>query len=272
MDFERFRFINPKNEARMIESIKMHGQLSPVLAGRFEHGQTWVLVDGFKRLRATQTLKIQSLQVWCVECSMQVLKAMVLTVNQDDSTCRELEEALVIQSLHRDEGLQQQEIALLCNRDKSWVCRRIGLIERLSDEVLEQMRLGLVSLCIARELLRLPRGNQNRLLSAIRQHRLNIRQSRRLVDKYLSMPAAKQEALLEKPYEMVDALVVPGIDAGRFSVSVQGLMEHCKTLGEQMAQQGIGSLNHAQRAAMHTVLNHVAKQCTSYDTLLTTHR
>jgi hypothetical protein len=64
---------------------------------------------------------------------------------------------------------------------------------------------------------------------------------------------------------------VPGIDAGRFSVSVQGLMEHCKTLGEQMVQQGIGSLNHEQRAAMHTVLNHVAKQCTSYDTLLTTH-
>ena len=43
---------------------------------------------------------------------------------------------------------------------KAWVSRRISLIERLCEEVIEHIRLGLCSASIGRELARLPRGNQ----------------------------------------------------------------------------------------------------------------
>jgi len=67
---------------------------------------------------------------------------------------------MILQSLHRDDGLSQIEIATLLGRDKSWVSRRISLIERLADEVRRHLELGLISASVGRELARLPRGNQ----------------------------------------------------------------------------------------------------------------
>ena len=43
------------------------------------------------------------------------------------------EEALVVHSLSHEDGLSQGEIAVLLGRHKSWVCRRLSLVERLSD-------------------------------------------------------------------------------------------------------------------------------------------
>jgi hypothetical protein len=49
LDFERFRIIDPRAEARMLQSMKTHGQLSPLFAGRIERRP--LLIDGFKRYR-----------------------------------------------------------------------------------------------------------------------------------------------------------------------------------------------------------------------------
>ena len=45
-----------------------------------------------------------------------------------------MEEALVVHSLFHEDTLSQIEIATLLGRHKSWVCRRIALIDRLCDE------------------------------------------------------------------------------------------------------------------------------------------
>jgi hypothetical protein len=79
-----------------------------------------------------------------------------------------LEEAWVVQALVRDDGLTQVEAAHLLGRHKSWVCRRLALLEKLSVAVKEEMRLGLVGPSLARELTRLPVGNQEALLALVR--------------------------------------------------------------------------------------------------------
>jgi transposase len=55
----------------------------------------------------------------------------------------------------------------LQGHDKSWVSRRLMLAERLDPELQEQIRLGLLSATVAREISRLPRGNQPALARAI---------------------------------------------------------------------------------------------------------
>ena len=271
MDFERFRVIDPRSEARMLQSVKAHGQLSPLLTGRFGHDQTWVIVDGFKRFRATQALKVERLQVWCVERSMQALKAMVLTVNHEESPCKELEESLVIQSLHRDDGLQQQEIALLCNRHKSWVCRRIALIEQLSQEVVEQIRLGLLGVSVARELLRLPRGNQNEVFEVIRDHRFSYRQSRLLVDAFIDKPAWQRRGLLEHPDRTIEELSTPRLDCGVFTSTVLGLRRESEKLGAQMGELGVGSLSYEQGVSLRNALGRVVTRCETFQRQLANH-
>src|ERR1019366_6473091 len=81
-------------------------------------------------------------RVWDVD--EPTAKAAILGLNRDQRPVRELEEAWVVQGLVRDDGMTQVEAAHLLGRHKSWVCRRLALLEKLSAVVKEDLRLGLV--------------------------------------------------------------------------------------------------------------------------------
>src|SRR4030042_210890 len=128
-----FRIVSPRADAAMIKSIRKYGQISPVVCVKGQGG--YELIDGFKRLRACRRLNKTTLRARTMEVSGRVCKAAIIQLNQSGRLINEMEEALVLQSLHREDGLTQIEIAVLLGRDKSWVSRRISLIERLSEEV-----------------------------------------------------------------------------------------------------------------------------------------
>jgi hypothetical protein len=65
------------------------------------------------------------------------------------------------------------------------VCRRLALAEGLAEEVEADVRLGLLSATAAREVGRLPRGNQAAVAQAVTRRGLTTRQARRLVDRLL---------------------------------------------------------------------------------------
>ena len=71
-----------------------------------------------------------------------------------------MEEAWIIQALVREDGMSQVEVAELLGRHKSWVCRRLALIERLGPKAKDDLRVGLLSPTAARQIVRLPEGNQ----------------------------------------------------------------------------------------------------------------
>lgn len=72
-----------------------------------------------------------------MEINARASKAAIIQLNINSRTINEMEEALVIQSLHREDGLMQAEIAVLLGKHKSWVSRRLSLIERLSEDILK---------------------------------------------------------------------------------------------------------------------------------------
>src|SRR4030042_986974 len=115
-----------------------------------------------------------------------------------------MEEALVVQSLYREDGLTQVEIATLLGRDKSWVSRRISLIERLSEEVQEDLRLGLISVITGRDLAKLPRGNQKEAVDALLKRRYTTREAAKLIGYLLSRPRWEYSAILSRPWEVVE--------------------------------------------------------------------
>ena len=87
-----------------------------------------------------------------------------------------------MQALVREDGLSQVEVAELLGRHKSWVCRRLALLEKLVDEVRQDLRLGLVSARTARELVSLPTGNQSRVLRLIQAEGLSSVEVRGVVE------------------------------------------------------------------------------------------
>jgi ParB/RepB/Spo0J family partition protein len=195
-----FRIVSPKADEAMVASMKKYGQMTPVVCVR--RTDAYELIDGFKRLRACRRIGKETLKARVLEATERVCKAAIIRLNRGRSIS-ELEEAMVLSSLHREDGLTQTEIALLLGRHKSWVSRRISLIERLHEEVRENIRLGLLPASMGRELTRLPRGNQKEVAACLVKHRFSTREATKLIAYLLSRSRWDHHLILASPWEVV---------------------------------------------------------------------
>ena len=108
----------------------------------------------------------------------------------------ELEESWIVHALVREDGLSQVEAAQLLGRHKSWVNRRLAMLERLCAEAREELRLGLLTPALARQLTRLPRGNQAAALKTSREASLTSRELSGVVDLLLASSTQEQTAFV----------------------------------------------------------------------------
>jgi hypothetical protein len=198
--YRRYRLADPEAEEAMAGSLRRWGQLSPVVACVRE--EKLELLDGFKRFMAARQMReLTSLSVRVLEVDEPTAKAAILGLNRGQRATRELEEAWIVQALVRDDGMTQVEAAHLLSRHKSWVCRRLALLEKLSVAVKEDLRLGLVGPALARQLTRLPAGNQEALLALTRRETLTAQEVSGVID--LLQGASQDQAafVLAKPRE-----------------------------------------------------------------------
>ena len=200
--YGRFRLVHPQAEQRMVESMRRYGQLMPVIVSIKD--ERCELIDGFKRLRAARQLGFCGITAKNIEASPRVAKACIIQLNRKGGFITDLEEAMVCESLYREDRLTQLEIATLLGRHKSWVSRRLSLIQRLGEDAVNHLRLGLITSSIGRELARLPRGNQKRVLDSILTHRLCSRQSQQLVSLLLQRPRWEHDNILHCPGQVLE--------------------------------------------------------------------
>jgi ParB-like chromosome segregation protein Spo0J len=198
--YRRYRLADPPAEDAMAGSLRRWGQLSPVVA--CVRGEELELLDGFKRLAAArQVAGLTSLSVRVLAVDERTAKAAILGLNHAHHGARELEEAWIVQALVRDDGLTQVEAAQLLGKHKSWICRRLALLEKLSVAVKDDLRLGLLGPTLARQLVRLPAGNQEAVLALTRRESLTAREVSGVID--LLQGAGEEQAafVLSKPRE-----------------------------------------------------------------------
>jgi ParB family transcriptional regulator, chromosome partitioning protein len=197
------RLVNPRAEQRMLASLTRYGQVSPVVVCRGS-GESYELLDGFKRLRATRCIgQERTLRARVMAVGARAAKAAVLCLNWASQSLCDLEEGWVVQALCREDGLTQAEVGELVGRDQSWVSRRLSLVERLSDEVQSQLRLGLITKSAGRELSRMPRGIQQTLLETITAQGLSSREVAQVVALYPESSPEQQTRLLDAPREVL---------------------------------------------------------------------
>lgn len=203
-DFGKLRLVNPRAEKQMRESLERYGQMSPVVVCRGS-GEGSELLDGFKRLHASQQLGWEALRARVLEMGTRAAKAAVLYLNWVSRSVSDLEEGWVVHALCREDGLTQVEVGALLGRGQSWVSRRLSLVGRLSDEVQSQLRLGLISGSMGRELARMPRGIQEHVLTSVTEHGLGSREVSGLVELLRESNAEEQEQILRSPREALAA-------------------------------------------------------------------
>ena len=75
----------------------------------------------------------------------------------------------------------------------------------------DALRMGVITNSQAREIVKLPRGNQGAMMRSVTSHNLTSRDSRILVEKFLGASGQKeQEYILSHPVEIIEKSVSTG--------------------------------------------------------------
>lgn len=194
------RLAAPVEVARLRRSIARDGVRHPVLVSTAIAAEKLVLVDGHKRARILEELGIETVPATKLALEEPAALVAMVTSNASHRGLCDVEEAWIVRALCRTNGLKQTQIAQLLSRDKSWVCRRLKLAEKLETSIVDDIRLGLLPSSVGREIARLPRGQQLGTTRAIHAHGLTSRQTAKLVSLLLETPdPAERRALLSDP-------------------------------------------------------------------------
>jgi len=202
LDLQRLRRPRENCVKKMRDSMKKQGQLTPVIVTP-SHDE-FLLIDGFKRYQAAQTMAWSTLDAVCIEVDACRAKAMVYLLNRSGGFSM-IQEAVLIKELIELDGLTQSEAAVVLDRHKSWISRRLDMIRRLLPEIVDDLLLEANLAGVGPSLARIPPCNQADFFTGIRVNQLAASQVRRLADLYCkaSDPAIKK-FILRSPKEALE--------------------------------------------------------------------
>lgn len=168
-------------------SLEQHGQLSALTLFAADDGLE--IIDGFKRVRAARSLGWPTLSARIDDVGSIDAKLRLRDVH-DRRGLTKLEEAWLVRSLHREDRVALPEIARRMSRHRSWIWRRLMLVESLDPVVQADVRLGLIAPRAAVAVSRLRRGNQQAASAVVIRRGLTVRQTELPVEETLDQAHA----------------------------------------------------------------------------------
>jgi ParB-like chromosome segregation protein Spo0J len=266
--FRRYRLRVPQAVQAMAQSLRRWGQCAPIVATlRQEKPQ---VLDGFTRWEAAAQVRgMTTLSVRLIDVDDRRAKAAIHGLNQTGRRPHELEEAWIVQALVREDGLSQAEVAELLGRHKSWVCRRLALLEKLCADVRQDLEVGLLTPTAAREIARLPAGNQSEVVDVVRREALNGDELAGVVRMLLESVTAEQKMfVLTKPREALGQAGAPeqkgwdprlSTSGNRISKQLTVLLDRLAWVENFLECHGWTSLTAADRLVLGPIFQRLAR-------------
>lgn len=191
---------DPRLERLLVASLVAIGQQTPVVV--VPTSGKPVLVDGFKRVRALQSLRRDTVQAipWDLEEREALLLAHRMRTGSADSP---LEQAWLLSELKGRFRMTLEEIAGRFDRTPSWVSRRLALVRVLPEAVHEAVRKGRLPAHTAMKVL-VPLARANRkdclpFLEALLKAKCSTRQAEALHAGWARGGAEIRERILADP-------------------------------------------------------------------------
>lgn len=203
--YAALRVVTRERLSMLAASLLEHGQRSPVLTVTEDAGH--VLIDGYARVAALSRLGCDLVRALVLEVSEA--EALVLAHRLESGRRRSaLEEGWLVAALMEQHGLSQVEVAEQLNRSRSWVSRRLALVNTLPPSVQAAVRRGRVPAHGAMKcLVPLARANKQHCIRLVEQLREPI-SSRALERLYLAWRKADdvvRERIVENPHLFLKA-------------------------------------------------------------------
>jgi len=203
LSLSEIRIMNMARILQVEKSMRVHGQLQAVVAR--VHNGGYQLIDGFKRYYAAENLLMETLQCRLLEIDLSQAKVLLLSYNRPHQSMESVEEAMVLQDLQTTHTLDQRSLAELTGYSRSWVSRRLSLIDKMDEDVCSEIMMGVLTSSHARALIKLPRGNQGEVARVIANYALSSRQSDALAEAFLKAKDEDQQCyILAHPEKVLD--------------------------------------------------------------------
>jgi ParB family transcriptional regulator, chromosome partitioning protein len=197
--YEGLRRRHPGQERQLLASLAEIGQHSPIVV--VSETTEFVVIDGYKRVRALQRLGRDTVRGTCWQVTE--LEALLLERSLRRACEDPLDQAWLLAELRDRFGLSPEELARRFERSKSWVSRRLALIQALPQAIQEQVRTGALSAHAAMKyLVPLARANSeaaNQLAAAIAPWKPTSREVGALYQGWQCGSARTRELILASP-------------------------------------------------------------------------
>jgi ParB/RepB/Spo0J family partition protein len=220
--YEALRTRSARRERRLLSSLSEVGQQTPIIVVR--DGTHWVVVDGYKRVRAVHRLgqDVVLAAEWALSEPDALLLERALRGGNADSA---IEQGWLLRELMQRFGLGLDELARRFDRSPSWVSRRLGLVTDLPAAVQEQVRGGAIGAHAAMKyLVPLARANASdceALGQGLGALRPTSRQVAELYAAYTAGNAAVRERVVQQPALVLKARAELGRAGGELSPAEQ---------------------------------------------------
>ncbi len=194
------RIMNPQALKRLRDSIEAYGQIVPVLV--IAEKEKLILMDGYLRVRALCACGKDQV---CVHLSEENEQNAVfsLLAKTNERPWEAIEQSVLFQELHRRFGCSLSHIAARIGRDKSFVKRRLDLVEALPENILKAVISGILSTWAAgRVMAPLARANSKdaeKLMARLEKEPLSTRELYRFYNHYLKSNRSVRDRMLENP-------------------------------------------------------------------------
>ncbi len=164
LKYEQSRIRDINAVLRLADSIEHEGQLVPVLTVEGKK-PSHILIDGYLRVEALKRLGQDTVNAWIWEDKES--EALIWSLAKAQGRNWDFyEQACLIKHLNVDHRLSQLQIARLTGKHKSWVSRRLALLESLPEKIIDLVRQGHISCWSAQRILApLARANMDHALA-----------------------------------------------------------------------------------------------------------
>ncbi len=181
----------------LAESIAQHGVLQPILVRQIAAG--YELVAGQRRLRAAQLAGLERIPAMVVAASDEDSGLLALVENLQREGLSFMEEAVAYERLTREFRLTQEDLAKRLGKSQSTIANKLRLL-RLPDAVRRRIQSPAFTERHARSLLTLTEEeNQLRVVTAVENKSLTVRQTEALVERYHAEETAGGKHIKRRP-------------------------------------------------------------------------
>jgi ParB/RepB/Spo0J family partition protein len=200
--YERLKVVRAEQERRLLASLAEIGQQVPIVVVKQATEGSFVVIDGYKRLRALRRLGRDTVATSCwpgEEAEALIVSRLMQTAEPETA----LEQSWLLAELRERFGFSLEELARRFGHSVSWVSRRLALIQDLPQAIQERVRQGQIGPHgAAKYLVPLARANTQvclELMDAIGGTRLSSRDLGILYTAYQTGNWVTRQRLLEAP-------------------------------------------------------------------------